>query len=246
MKKWFLATLLCVIGILAHAQNDLWEKANASLQSERYADAIEALSSLQSSGTHTAELYYNLGYAHLKIGDIGNSILSLERAKRISPNSGKVNELLSIANDEISLPVTKIPTFILTRVYDGTARLLPPNAWVILQLALIAAGLYLLYLFLFTQKDIRRGLLIGSVALIALVSILGYRSKYLASNQIEAIYTMATAGKIHEGADERSPEVTEISAGVKMIILDEIGEWYKVALEDRDIGWIQKDRVEVI
>lgn len=51
---------------------------------------------------------------------------------------------------------------------------------------------------------------------------------------------------IYQAPDERSGEVVTIGPGNKVYILDTIGDWYKVQLEDKDAGWIKKENIFII
>ena len=48
------------------------------------------------------------------------------------------------------------------------------------------------------------------------------------------------------GADEISESVSNLQAGYKVILLDQIGDWYKVSKLDKEQGWIQKKSFEII
>ena len=57
---------------------------------------------------------------------------------------------------------------------------------------------------------------------------------------------MVEVSSINQAPDDISPEVTEVGEGIKVWITDELGDWYKVVLRDKDEGWIKKSEVEVI
>ena len=46
--------------------------------------------------------------------------------------------------------------------------------------------------------------------------------------------------------DNRSDEIENLSAGVKVKILDTIDDWYKVSLVNKEQGWIKVEAVELI
>jgi len=51
---------------------------------------------------------------------------------------------------------------------------------------------------------------------------------------------------LRSGADERAESIEDISEGVKVNILDTIGDWYKVSLMNKEQGWIHAAQVEII
>jgi hypothetical protein len=46
-----------------------------------------------------------------------------------------------------------------------------------------------------------------------------------------------------EASDERSEMIRELSAGNKVRGVDQIGEWVKAELPDRDIGWVNESNI---
>lgn len=47
-------------------------------------------------------------------------------------------------------------------------------------------------------------------------------------------------------ADERSEKKENLSEGVKVKIVDQIDNWYKVLLMNKESGWIEQGQIEII
>ena len=59
----------------------------------RYEDAIQKFSSVADGGVSNGKLFYNLGNAYLKNGDLGLALLWYERADKLIPNDvSTINE----------------------------------------------------------------------------------------------------------------------------------------------------------
>jgi hypothetical protein len=154
---------------------------------------------------------------------------------------------MAIAKNQVEIKVTKIPDFIVWQWYQNVARLFSSNVWAGIQFAAFGIGLLLFGGILFNRLiHWRYKVLCGLFIMIGVfsLSMSSFQRKALTDSHA-AIY-MEDRGLIYSGADERSDAVADVSEGVKMYILDVIGEWYKVQLEDKDIGWVKKEKVEII
>lgn len=87
----------------------------------RYAEAASAFESVAGPGGQTVvnpELYYDLGNAWLKAGDVGRAVLWYERAKALAPGDPdlefNLQQALALARDEVDRSdpaLVKIPFF---------------------------------------------------------------------------------------------------------------------------------------
>ena len=76
-------TFLCCASV-AFAQTD-FDAANAAYADGRYEEAAAGYEALLAEGEN-ATLYYNLGNARFKQGELAQAILNYERALRLKPN----------------------------------------------------------------------------------------------------------------------------------------------------------------
>jgi len=63
----------------------------------RYGEAVELFSGLVRRGFRSGGLYYNLGNAYLKAGDLGRAVLWYERARRLTPDDADLRFNLEYA-----------------------------------------------------------------------------------------------------------------------------------------------------
>jgi len=91
--KRFVMILLLVIfcmhcGVKARnnqsAQEDFFE-ANRAYKNDQFQEAIDGYLKLIENGFKNGHIYYNLGNAYFRIGDLGRAILFLERAHLLIP-----------------------------------------------------------------------------------------------------------------------------------------------------------------
>ena len=83
-----LGGLAAVIGVAlsqAPSPTDLMAEANAQYERGEYGDAAQQYEALIASGYEDAALYYNLGNAYFKKGELGLAVLNYLRAEELSP-----------------------------------------------------------------------------------------------------------------------------------------------------------------
>ena len=70
--------------------------ANALYEQGLYADALSSYVDLVDRGAWSSELYYNLGNAYFRSGDLGRALLSYKRAAQIDPGDGDIRANLDL------------------------------------------------------------------------------------------------------------------------------------------------------
>ncbi len=223
-----------------------FDQAVMAANAGNHEEAIKIYEDLIAADQVSSELYYNLGLSHLESGDIASSVLQLERATKLSPGNEQIRQALDIASDQVAVQITEIPDFILWQWYTVIARWGSSDFWSIFQIIFLAMALYSVYVSLFQSKNKRW--MIATAAMFGLAVFSFINADFIKSditNGNAAIIT-APAAYIYEGADDRSEPISDVSPGVKVFIIDQIGEWYKVQLEDKDVGWIETKKVTII
>ncbi|MEA3297510.1 MAG: tetratricopeptide repeat protein, partial [candidate division Zixibacteria bacterium] len=84
------------------AQSDEFTSANSFYKEKDYESAVGMYNRILAQGVESAALYYNLGNACFKSGDLGHAILYYSRAKRLHTfhlNSRELFGELKIVND---------------------------------------------------------------------------------------------------------------------------------------------------
>jgi hypothetical protein len=73
-----------------------FQSANASYEAGDYARAIEDYTRVARTGVAHPDLFYNLGNAYFKEGNLGRAVLWYERARRLAPRDNDVRENLDL------------------------------------------------------------------------------------------------------------------------------------------------------
>ncbi len=79
--------------------NTLFFHGNALYGEERYAEAAAEYERILAAGLESGPLYFNLGNAYFRAGDVGHAILAYERARRLMPGDPDLRANLRFARD---------------------------------------------------------------------------------------------------------------------------------------------------
>ena len=119
--KRFVMILLLVIycmhcGVKARnnqsAQEDFFE-ANRAYKNDQFQEAIDGYLKLIENGFKNGHIYYNLGNAYFRIGDLGRAILFLERAHLLIPRDDDLLFNLAHARNQAVDDIGDVRTFLL-------------------------------------------------------------------------------------------------------------------------------------
>jgi len=79
---------------------ELYFEANRAYKEDRYPEAIDGYLQLIGQGYVNGHLYYNLGNAYFRAGQIGRAILNYKRARLLIPRDADLNFNLHYALDQ--------------------------------------------------------------------------------------------------------------------------------------------------
>jgi len=76
-------------------------EANQAYKNDQFQQAIDGYTRLIENGYDNGHVFYNLGNAYFRMGDLGRSILSFERARLLMPRDGDLSFNLSHARNQV-------------------------------------------------------------------------------------------------------------------------------------------------
>lgn len=212
--------------------------------SGNYKGAIKSWEKLVSSGFVSPDLYYNLGNAFFKEGEIPGAILYYEKALLIKPFNEDIRYNLEIARSYTVDSFEIITEIFFIRWYKMISLLITSNFWALISLILFVCTLGLLLIYLFSGKlNTKKFSFI--VALFLLISSLiaisfSYQNRVITIEKRDAIiFTPVVTGK--SSPDESGNDLFVIHEGTRVKIEDELGEWYEIRLSDGNVGWIRSE-----
>ena len=229
-----------VLPSLAEEAVTTFDAANALYAQGKYTTAAKAYESLVADGTTSATLYFNLGNAYFKAGQIGHAIASYRRAEQLAPRDPDVRGNLGFARNHVSAGNT--PQKNLLQRALGKLTL---NEWA--SLSAIAFWAWLILLSLRELKPAlrtaltRHSLMTGLLTLaLSGCTVADYAVNHFSKSAVVIRETQAKAGPL-----EDSQNTFTAKDGTELTVLDEREDWLQVSDPRNRLGWIKRSEVEV-
>ena len=234
----------------AASQQELVERGNLLYQQEDYTSAIGSYEAVLTAGFESADLYYNLGNAYFKSGDLGRAILSWERALVRAPGSTDVVANLELARALTADAVEPLPRFWLFDVLRWWVELVPRGlligivafGWLTLSAGAVAR-------ILSRSPDVRRlgGRVLIAGAAIVLVLGTNLTVRELGIGQPERAVILAESVPVRSApATDDNLTLFEVHEGTRVRVDQRAGSWAEVVLDDGKVGWIEARAMETI
>jgi tetratricopeptide (TPR) repeat protein len=227
------------------AQSD-FEAANAAYADGRYDEAVTIYQSLLDEQPN-ATLYYNLGNARFKQGELAQAILNYERALRLKPNYKDAKYNLAFAQSRI---VDNIPEqdFFLSSWARTVRNQLSERTWLRSSIALFILALAGMRLFLLGRAMWVRKTAFHTAWIALLFSlVMGLNAASLHNRDTLRNEAIITQGVVNakSSPDRSGTDLFTLHEGTKVTIRETIGEWVNVHVGSNE-GWIRSSNLERI
>jgi hypothetical protein len=238
------SVLFCLIAasgtVLAESTPVSFEAANRLYFEGKFSEAAATYAMLEKSGQSSSALYFNLGNAFFKSGQIGRAISAYRQARTLAPHDPDVRANLQFARNQVqgpSAPAVK------SRAWLGK---LTVNEWSVLAVISIWFLFVLLGLGLWRPRWQRslRTYAAGSACVALFLCSCAGASLFAARSKLTAIVVSPDVS-LKQGPLEGSQNVLTVHDGAELPVLDENNDWLQVETEGRKVGWISKNDVVV-
>ncbi len=206
--------------------------------------AIAAFESIAAAGVNSGRLFYNLGNAYLKNGDLGHALLWYERALKRIPDDPDLrfnyDYALTLTKDERGdkeSPLLRILFFWKYQLSPSTIRwiaiLLNTALWVSLSILIIR----------------KKRLLRPSVLLVAAASVVFSATaafNYVETARIRQAVILPEKVAVRSGFTESATQLFVLHAGTKVRVERETDTYLLIRYTEDKIGWIRKSEAGII
>jgi tetratricopeptide (TPR) repeat protein len=226
--------------------NDSLIKANAWYNKGEYSKAIRLYEYIVERGYQSDELFYNLGNAYYKTGQVGESILNYERALVLNPGLEDAEQNLKIAGLSTVDRFEVMPQPLLTSAYQSIFKLFSPGSWAVLALCLLAISGIGVALYFFSSAK-RLAFIVAAVCLglfVATLAMAYQHHNYRQKNKAAIVMTASSYAK--SGPSEKAEDVFILHEGTKAVVIESFGLWHKVRLPDGKIGWMKQADLQLV
>jgi tetratricopeptide (TPR) repeat protein len=240
-RHWFfITTLIAWSAFTARAADSAtaFDQANRLYEQGKFAEAVTAYEQFAFSNPPTASVWFNLGNAAYKSGQLGRAIAAYRLAERLTPRDAALRANLQFVRGKIySDERTRVP------LAKSLVRLATLNEWTVLTVAAFWAMCFVLA----TGEWTRRRYFKTAAALLALTLLAG--AGLLASlrdqRSGEAI-VVAREVTARFGPLDESQAAFQLRDGAEAQVLDAKGVWIQVRDAEQRIGWVRLGEVIVL
>jgi tetratricopeptide (TPR) repeat protein len=226
-----------------------FEQANQLYRTGDYKKAADIYEQIVTNGYESPDLYFNLGNAYFKLKNIPLAILNYERARRLSPHDDDILYNLKLCNLRIIDRIDPLPTLFLVEWYRSFINLNSADGWSTVGIVAMWIAMFCAALFLITRSmALRRVTLLVSVLsfLLVLVSFVGVYQRTRIEQTEQAAIVLAQTASVKSAPDAQSTDLFVLHEGLKIDILDSVGDWKKIRLADGKVGWLAVGSIEAI
>jgi tetratricopeptide (TPR) repeat protein len=242
--------LLVVPGLLAaQSPEQLFNQGNQLYQQGKIADARDVYESLLGKGYVSGDLYYNLGNACYRTGNLPRAILCYERALRYLPGDEDLKHNLQLANLSITDRIEPIPRLFVWDYWDAVKNWLPQYT-----LTLVAYGWYVLLMASIAAILLARSYRMRKIAALStlgtgvvfLFFLAVFAGKLSDINRGDLAIVTAQIVTVKNSPDIKSSDAFVLHGGVKLQVIDRYATWAKIRLADGKVGWMEAGGAEII
>lgn len=230
-------------------EKSIFQSANQAFTNDNYDQAIQLYKSILDKNIQSPELYFNLGNCFFQKKEWGKAILNYERALLLDPNDSDILQNLALAKLETVDEIAVLPNFFLARWWTQIRELTHSGIWSILGILLFWLGVTGIILWILgKERRLRKRGFLGGMTILGLslvVFALAY-SSYQVQQKSGSAIIMSKETSLKTLPDEISNEILPLHEGTKVKIVEKITSWYKVRLDNGEVGWIIQSDLEEI
>lgn len=250
LLKRIIFGLFILFAVNVHAQSDsLFDAANEAYKQKEYNKAVELYSDLVSAGYQSPSLYYNLGNAYFKNNQLSKSILWYERALRLDPSNEDILHNIAFANKQIVDEMDVLPEFFLKRWIKSFYNIMSSTGWAIISLLFSLCLFSFLAVLLLTSHAKRRVIMFFCSIVVFVFLLISITFAFIQKNNSlrknEAVVTHLSV-TVKSMPDQAGTDLFTVHEGLKVTIIDKVGDWIEVLFPNGNKGWIRQTSVEII
>ena len=249
-KVTILLGALIVLSLQVKASNnELFTKANEYYKKGAFDTAVVCYESIVKSGQESAELYFNLGNSYFKLKQNARAIVNFERAHKLSPEDEAISANLELANALLTDKINVLPEFFLNKWYKKVLCIYTADKWAKISISAFIFTLVLLLVYFFSRfillKKISFWFAVIALGVSATSLSMAYKQEQLYISEKSAIVITASV-TVKGSPDEAGTDLFVIHDGLKVEIIDQVGNWRNIKLPDGNKGWLKLSDIEVI
>ena len=235
------------MNILVILLSTLFLQANVQYAEGNYAQAAQTYQEILQDSP-CAEVYYNLGNAHFKQGELAQAILAYERALRLQPSMKDAKYNLQFAQSRIVDNIEDTQSFFLSTWLKAVRNALGQHTWIVLSITIFILMLLGFLFFAFSQTLwVRKTAFYLSVIALVISVVACINAGSLHSRDTQRAEAIITQGVVNakSSPDRSGNDLFTVHEGTKVEITEVIGSWCCIQVGN-NIGWMPLSYLERI
>ncbi|MGC9152044.1 MAG: tetratricopeptide repeat protein [Microbacter sp.] len=249
MKRMQFFWIFMLVALSLSSQELSLQKANALYSKGQYAAAAQQYEMIRQIEGNAPQLYYNLGNAYYRTGNLGKAILNYNRALLLDPNYDNARFNLRIAQLKVVDNVDVTSQFFLLQWIDDFGNLFSSNKWAVISMVAFVLMLLSVLLYFFSTYKQRRKAGFSAAIVLFFVFIIGFSYAEKQSHKVidsTAGIIMDPAVTAKDAPSLNSKDMFVLHEGTKVTISNEISGWTEIILPDGNEGFIPSTSIEKI
>lgn len=228
---------------------ELFAQANKLYLDQSYEKSAETYEKLIASGKIAPEVYFNLGNAYYKAGNIAPAILNYERAKNLRPSDPDILYNLRMANLATIDKIEPVPQLFYEKWWYDFVNEGSMNKRAVIGVLLFWIAFALSAIYLFSKSvSVKKLSFYGAMMFVLAGTFTCYltylQNRHLNNHMAAVIFSSSAYAK--SSPDEKSANLFLLHAGTRIEVLDELSGWKKIRIANGNEGWIESGAIEII
>lgn len=250
MTSFAQAPLEAVSGdVLAQRADSAYSADNYQLAEQLYLEAMKT------DGSSSA-LFYNLGNAYYRQGNLGKAIVNYERALKLDPTNHDAKRNLEFVNTKITDKQIDSGSY-MDSIWEGTVGAFRADTWAIIALVLFAIFLGAVAVYIFSAAvGLKKAGFFGGL-IVFLLTVGAVIVSFAAANRVNSnnyAIILSPAAQLSTSPREARSQAEQaflLHEGTKVEVLDSItnpgeGKWYEVMVGHGERAWVKASDIERI
>ncbi len=221
-----------------------FSRANELYRQADYPAAIKKYLAILKTGEESGNLYYNLGNAYFKSGNIGEAVCYYEKAKKLIPEDSDLKANLQFAFNELNLEPVVPKRFWLVRIFEWAGKRFSLD-----NITMKTAFCYWLFMLLlicsyaFRQANDIFKRLSKAAAILFVFSLLVFAVRFYDLRICKYGVVIAPETAARFAPAEKAVVYFNLDKGSKVRLLDKNGRWRRIKTPDNKTGWVQAGKL---
>ncbi|HET6243666.1 MAG: tetratricopeptide repeat protein [Bacteroidetes bacterium] len=245
----FVSASTSITGLTDLKPDELFEQANKAYSEGDFNLAYKKYKEIVNQGYQNEALYFNLGNAYYKSGEIPLAILFYEKALKLNPASEDAIINLKLSNQKIVDKIEPLPELNVVKWWKNLlfSKKADDWGWLAIQAMFIAMLMFVGFVIANNTLLKKAGFFCGVFlfAVSILFFVFGNQQKNFLNNQAYAI-VFSPSLTVRSAPHNSGTKLFLIHEGAKVQVLDELSDWKKISIPNGSMGWVKSDAMEKI